>query len=412
MKCFISYSHHDRKHKKKFRQHLKPLEEKYGLKIFDDKAILAGEDWEIKIWEEFDKSQIIFILVSIDFIGSNFCFQQEFKRAVKKHKINEAIVIPIILKECAWKEISELASMQALPDEGKPISGGGFKSIDAAMLNVIKGIEKKILAIDAKKSKSTFIKRRPSKPLMEKYKDTPYRAVFFDLDGTLVKGKIGHEYFRYSWQLVWSHLGFDDSVRKSYYQKYIDNEISYHEWCNITRDIFREKGLHESNFREMAKKVRLTKNCKETIRILRHHNVMTVIVSGGIDTFLGAVFPDYREYFDYVFINKFQYDAKGIIENIATTTYDFSNKFDAIEFIRQKYDLSYKECVFVGEGRNDIYAARELAKHGGLSIGYPSEHLQDYATFDLWKDRLDAILDLMFNNPQVPQKLPFAKVCD
>lgn len=404
MKIFISYSHRDRILKQRFREHLRPLEETFGLEIFDDKAIQPGEEWEKKIWANFEASRIIFVLVSINFINSDFCLKQEFKRAIQKHQKKQIIIIPIILKACAWSSIRELGMLQALPDDGRPISGGGFKTIDLGVLNAIDGIRK--LLTSEQYNNTITKKRRPPKPSLDSYINTTYRAVFFDLDGTLVRGKMGHEQFRYSWQLVWSQLGFDDTIRKHYYQEYRDNKLSYQAWCDITRDLFRDKGLRESHFQEMAKNVRLTKNCKETLRILKQRGVITAIVSGGIDSLLKAVFPDYRDYFDYVFINKFRYDAKGTLELIETTPYDFNGKFDAIEQVRKKHGLKYSECVFIGEGRNDIYATRELSRNGGFTIGYPSEHLQDYADFDLWKDRLDAILEPIFHKPQIPRKLP------
>lgn len=235
-----------------------------------------------------------------------------------------------------------------------------------------------------------------------------FKAVFFDLDGTLVRGKVGHESFRYSWQLVWAHLGFPDSERKKYYQQYIDKRITYDEWCDITRDLFREKGLLKAHFFQIAKKVRLTKNCKETLKILRARGIRTVIVSGGIDTFLEAVFPDYFNYFDYVFINHFHYDDSGLLTSIKTTPYDFEGKHEAIVDICKRHGFDICQCVFVGEGSNDLYAVKALSRSGGLTIGYPSDRLADHVDYDLWKDRLDSILDVIFKKIPIPQKLQWS----
>jgi hypothetical protein len=46
-----------------------------------------------------------------------------------------------------------------------------------------------------------------------------------------------------------------------------------------------------------------------------------------IDVFLQEKIPDYAELFDYVFINKFQFDQQGLFTGIATTKYDFEGKF-------------------------------------------------------------------------------------
>lgn len=401
MKCFISYSHCDKKYKNKFIKHLKPLEQSYGLKIFDDSAIRPGEEWESAIWKEFDASDFVFLLISIDFINSDFCMRKEFTKAIQMHEKGIVTVIPIILKECAWQEIESLSKLKTLPQDGDPVVGGSFKTQDTALSSIMQELRKFFSATPGRKKRKKSV-RKPDKPSISDYDQTNFRAVFFDLDGTLVRGKIGHEGFRYSWQLVWNHLGWkDDKLRKHYYQQYTDGKIEYDEWCDITCKLFRDKGL-----KEMAKKVRLTKNCKETLSILKKKGIICSVVSGGIDTFLMSVFPDYQKYFKYTFINKFSYDSEFILESIKTTEFDFDGKFDAIKYVCDKHKLKFSECVFVGEGRNDVYVSRELSKRGGLTIGYPSEHVRDFADYELFKDRLDAILDPIFGRVSFSKKLP------
>ncbi len=142
MKSFISYARLDVAMKEKFRRHLKPLEEPFGLHIFDDQAILPGEDWEKTIWAEFEASEIIFVLISVNFINSEFCLHKEFKNAVKRHKAGKVTIVPIILKSCDWQSIESLKSIQVLPDKGKPISGGGFKNHDLGFTSVMSEIKK------------------------------------------------------------------------------------------------------------------------------------------------------------------------------------------------------------------------------------------------------------------------------
>jgi len=418
MKAFISYSRQDRVLKDKFRHHLKSIEGKFSLSVFDDGVILPGEEWEKRIWEEFNKSNIIFFLISSYFINSDFCLNLEFKKAIEKHRQGKAIVIPIILSPCGWKNIPCLDKIQVLPDNGHPVRSKKFESQDMAFSNVINGINKTLTALNWKKINPRKTKK-PPKPQIDNYIKTKYKAVFFDLDGTLIrgqpsikprtgfKGQIGYEHFRYSWQLVWEHLGFDDCIRKQYYRQYLNKEIGYQEWCDISNILFRDKGLTKSHFKELSKNVRLTKNCKETLSILKQRGVILSVVSGGIDTFLESVFPDYFDYFNYVFINKFHFDERGILQSIETTPYDFDGKYDAITHICKLHNIKPTECVFVGEGRNDKYAANKLMNEGGLSIGYPSYAISDYVDVELDKDRLDAILDVLFDKVSIQTKINF-----
>lgn len=406
MRVVISYSRKDKKLKDKFVKHLNPLSGKYGMSIWDDTKILAGEAWENTIWHEINRSQLIIVLISVEFLNSDFCMTKEFKAAIERHKNGESILVPVILEDCAWQAIDGLSSIQVLPGHNKTIKRG-FRSHDQALSEAILLIEKLIKNYRPKITKH----RRKSvlaAPNLDDYKDSKYKAVFFDLDGTLVRGKPGFENFRYSWQLVWSYLGFCDTVRKDYYRQYVDKKISYQEWCDVSKDLFHKKGLKKSDFNKIASQVRLTKNCKQTLSILKERGFILTLVSGSINTFLEAVFPDCYEYFDNVFINKFHYDHRGIIESISTTEYDFEGKYKAIVDVCREENISLEACVFVGEGHNDVYAAKTLIEAGGLSIGYPSDLLHNFVHHGVNKDGLQAILDLIFNEqPMVQNRLKF-----
>lgn len=395
--------------KEKLLINLHPLQRAFGLEIWDDSGIMPGEPWEERIWKEFEKSQIIFILLTENFLASEFCLRKEFKKAIERHKKRQVNIIPIILKPCDWHSVKELKALQVLPPGGKAITGGAFRP-QSRGYQIVTSEVRKLLVARARNGSEKNI--RPRKLTSDNFHTTPYKAVFFDLDGTLIRGRAGYENFRYSWQLVWAHLGYHDSERKLYYQKYLDGEINYKEWCNITLDLFKGHKLHEKHFQEIAQKVKLTKHCRDALRILKQKGIVLCIISGGIDSFLKAVFPDYHEYFDYVFINKFHYDYDGIIDSIETTKYDFEGKFTAIEYIRKKHGIKYDECVFIGEGRNDVYAATELNRRGGLTIGYPPDHLRDLAKHEVAFDRLDALLDILFGTVTLSHQLSINSTID
>jgi hypothetical protein len=220
MKCFISYSRKDQYLKERVRDYLRQLEDAYGLDIWDDGGILPGEQWEKRIWEEFEKSRVIFVLITENFLNSEFCLKKEFQKAVDRHKQGLVNIVPIILKPCDWRSISELKTLQVLPVGGNAITGGRFRPQSRGYQSVVNEVRKLLVSRAHLDRKPAFAKRAPQISL-DRFKATPYKAVFFDLDGTLVRGRPGYENFRYSWQLVWAHLGFDDAERKRYYQQYL-----------------------------------------------------------------------------------------------------------------------------------------------------------------------------------------------
>lgn len=136
---FVCYAHKDRKSLEKLETHLKPMQY-YGLiKVWQDRDISAGTEWEPEIMKKLEMAQIILLLVSPEFMASEYCYGVEMKRALEKHDREEAYVIPIILRPCLWR-ISPLSKLQALPRNGKPIIGPGWHNQDEAFSDVAEGI--------------------------------------------------------------------------------------------------------------------------------------------------------------------------------------------------------------------------------------------------------------------------------
>ncbi|GEM_PF-3535498 len=118
---FIAYSRKDEEIKDRLKTALKVLQRVgYIDSIWDDSAIEAGSEWEKAIHNQLDSADIILLLVSHDFLASDYCFGTEMSKALKAHEEEKSKVIPIIVRHCSW-DITELKKLQALPDNGKPI---------------------------------------------------------------------------------------------------------------------------------------------------------------------------------------------------------------------------------------------------------------------------------------------------
>lgn len=123
IKIFYSYSRKDLDMRDKLDVQLSPLKRANKISTWHDLQLEAGEEWKLAISDKLDKADIILLLVSGDFIHSEYCYGTELKRAIARHQEGTARVIPIILRPCLWN-IPEVpfSILNVLPDHAKPIT--------------------------------------------------------------------------------------------------------------------------------------------------------------------------------------------------------------------------------------------------------------------------------------------------
>lgn len=129
LKIFISYSKHDReKFLVPMLRYLKPLARGGLIETWDDSKILPGEEWDDQIKAEIENADVIFLLVSVNSLNTEYIWNVEIEAAMRRHKQGTARVIPIILSKCRWEQkdrngdyIFPPAKLNALPSKGKPI---------------------------------------------------------------------------------------------------------------------------------------------------------------------------------------------------------------------------------------------------------------------------------------------------
>jgi len=90
------------------------------------------------IKEQLNPAHITLLLLSRDFMPSNYVNTVELKRAVERHQRGEARVIPIIVRHVYWQGI--LGHLQALPKDGLPVTDPDWQTLDRALYNVTEGI--------------------------------------------------------------------------------------------------------------------------------------------------------------------------------------------------------------------------------------------------------------------------------
>lgn len=219
LKLFISYSHKDERFKDQLTTHLTSLKRRGIVNEWHDRKLIAGEEWDKVIKQELLDSDIILLLISADFLASNYCYDIEIKKAMERHEQGEAKVIPIIVRPCDWKDLP-FSKIQGLPKDGKALST--WADIDEGYLNIIEGIKAGIPTKevstkigDAIKSEEcdfisfpfeVIIGRLPRGYLIiqdiefREYSQWSIVASYFDYSGAWRHGTHYHESYRRRWE--------------------------------------------------------------------------------------------------------------------------------------------------------------------------------------------------------------------
>lgn len=135
VKIFCSYSHKDEEYKDELETHLANLKRLGLIDLWTDRRILPGDNWDFEINDKLQNADIILLLISSDFIASNYCYDVEIKQAIKQHKEQKSITIPIALRECDWYD-APFSFIQGLPSDMKPIVSKNWFSKDEAYKDV------------------------------------------------------------------------------------------------------------------------------------------------------------------------------------------------------------------------------------------------------------------------------------
>ncbi len=145
MKIFVSYSHRDEDTLERLKAHLSPLRRDGRIETWYDREIRAGGDIDEEISEQLETCNVYILLISPDFLNSDYCMDTEMTRAMERHEEGTARVIPIIVEDCYWKT-SPFQKLKALPKDGKPISN--WTNENTAFLNIVEEVARVVDDMD------------------------------------------------------------------------------------------------------------------------------------------------------------------------------------------------------------------------------------------------------------------------
>jgi len=144
---FISYAHNDKSLLDQLAVHLSSWKKRGIINDWCDGDIIPGTKWREQIQQRLHSAQVILLLVSSDFVASDFCYSKEMRDALARHKAGEARVVPILLRPVDY-EGTPFANLTMLPSNGVPITK--WDNIDAAFHDVERGMRRAVSDISPK----------------------------------------------------------------------------------------------------------------------------------------------------------------------------------------------------------------------------------------------------------------------
>lgn len=137
MSVFVSYSHEDESWKDRVVSHLRVLEKQGDIQLWDDRQIVPGENWSDAIREALDVASVALLLVSANSLTSDFILGDELPALLKRRALKGLHLIPVIVRPCAWLDVSWLAPIQAFPRDGRALSTLTEGEVDTELTDLV-----------------------------------------------------------------------------------------------------------------------------------------------------------------------------------------------------------------------------------------------------------------------------------
>jgi hypothetical protein len=139
LEVFISYAHEDEELRQQLVTHLRPLEREGLISGWHDRLIMPGIERHKNIDEHLNSARIILLLISPDFLASDYAYDAEVQRAMQRHHAKVARVIPIVLRYCDWGT-TPFGLLEAVPTDGEPVTGKRWANRDEAFTIIARAV--------------------------------------------------------------------------------------------------------------------------------------------------------------------------------------------------------------------------------------------------------------------------------
>lgn len=182
----------------------------------------------------------------------------------------------------------------------------------------------------------------------------PTRAVVFDFDGTLTTNN-GQAT---TWEMLWTKLGYRVQDCARFHAQFSAGEITHSQWCEVTRDHFRDRGITRETLIEVAHSIELMPEAIETVGELMRRGIRVDILSGSIKMIIREVLgTETCAQLGALKANEFVFDDNtGQLVDIRGTPYDFEHKASYLANLAKELNTPPIQIMFVGNSHNDKHA--------------------------------------------------------
>lgn len=142
-KAFISYCHKDDSYLSRLLVHLRLLEKQGVLELWVDTKLHAGDLWRDQLASALDAASIAVLLVSADFLASDFIGDNELPPLLEKAKADGTRILPVVLSPCAFTRHPKLSAFQAV-NHAIPLGGLGYVEQEAVWDEVAQEVERAV----------------------------------------------------------------------------------------------------------------------------------------------------------------------------------------------------------------------------------------------------------------------------
>jgi hypothetical protein len=141
VEVFFAYSRQDEDLRNELEKHLSHLRRQGWISTWHDRQISAGTEWRSEIDKHLNSAHLILLLISADFVASDYCYSVEMTKAMERHESGEAQVIPVILRPVDWEGLP-FSKLQALPQNSMPVTLWADR--DAAFVSIARGVREAV----------------------------------------------------------------------------------------------------------------------------------------------------------------------------------------------------------------------------------------------------------------------------